>query len=112
MKYAHALAAVALWFNVAPVHAAPGCPSTGHRVCVVDRAGQVSTFPNSCVAHLRHARVLHGGECAITVGCILVFTPVCARDPQSRRPKTYNNWCDAEIAHARVLHSGFCRSDA
>jgi hypothetical protein len=77
-------------------------------VCGVAPNGTNETYSNACFARQAHARILHPGRCIGPI-CILIFDPVCARNPKTHRPQTYSNLCAAEDAHATLIHNGACK---
>jgi hypothetical protein len=104
-----ALFSIGTIFPSTPAEAAAKCPRILLPVCAVNKDGTRTTYNNSCLARVAHARILHRGECQGFV-CGFIFLPVCALDPETRRPKTYPNACVAENANAQLIHNGACRS--
>jgi Kazal-type serine protease inhibitor domain len=108
-----ALFSIGAVFATAPAQAAAKCPRIFLPVCGF-KDGAKATYNNACLARQAHARILHRGECQGGQGpiCTFIFLPVCALDPQTRKPNTYPNLCVAENAGAQLIHNGACKTKA
>jgi hypothetical protein len=99
-------------FSSVQAEAAGLCPRIYLPVCGF-KDGMKHTYGNACEARQAHARILHRGKCAGEGWiCTFIYQPVCALDPQTRRPNQYPNLCVAENAGATLLYNGPCRTAA
>jgi hypothetical protein len=77
-------------------------------VCALAKDGRRATMSDSCKAADAGARVLHKGACEGGDVCSMIYTPVCATDPETGNRKTYSSLCVSEHGNAAFLHDGAC----